>query len=153
MERKIRIILFEDDPIIRKLFGHYFHSKGYEVIKYQNPTLCPIQHMHDCHCKEQELCADFIITDVDMPYVSGLDFIESQVRKGCKIPNIGIMSGVWTESKMKRAKDLGCTVFEKPINLSVLTEWLNKCVKRLDQSKNLSNWFPPRGKLNFNFCY
>jgi DNA-binding response OmpR family regulator len=141
MERKIRIILFDDEPIIRKLFGHYFQSKGYEVIKYQNPSLCPLQHTHDCQCEEQELCADIMITDVDMPNVSGLDFIESQLRKGCKIPNIAIMSGLWTESKMKRATNLGCTVFQKPIKLSVLTEWLNKCVKRLDHSKNLSNWF------------
>ena len=141
MKRKIRIILFDDEVLIRKLYGRYFQSKGYEVIKYQNPSLCPLQQKHDCHCEEQELCADIMITDVDMPFVSGLDFVESQLRKGCKIPNIAIMSGVWTESTMKRAKDLGCTVFEKPINLSVLTEWLNKCVKRLDQSKNLTNWF------------
>lgn len=108
---------------------------------YPDPSLCPLQHSHDCQCEGKERCADIVITDIDMPNISGLDFIESQVRKGCKIQHIAIMSGAWSQLSMKRAKDLGCSVFEKPFRLSVLTEWLDKCEERMDQSKDLSNWF------------
>jgi hypothetical protein len=51
------------------------------------------------------------------------------------------MSGGWSEEKKKRAKDLGCAVFEKPIAFSALAEWLNKCEEQMDQGKDLSNWF------------
>lgn len=141
MERKMRVILFDDDQNIRKFLERALKHKGYEVFIYQDPSLCPLQHSHDCQCEENELCADIVITDIDMPNVSGLDFIDGQLRKGCKIQNIAIMSGAWSELKIKRAKDLGCAVFEKPFALSALTEWLDKCEERMDKGKNLSNWF------------
>jgi DNA-binding response OmpR family regulator len=141
MERKPRVILFDDRQEIRELLEQFLKHKGYEVFTYQDPSLCPLQHSHDCQCEEKELCADIVITDIDMPNVSGLDFIDGQLRKGCKIQNIAIMSGAWSEVNMKRAKDLGCAVFEKPVTLSALAEWLDKCEERMDQSKDLSNWF------------
>jgi len=141
MQRKTRIILFDDDQNIRESLEMYLKYKGYEVFIYQDPGLCPLQHSHDCQCKENERCADIVITDIDMPNVSGLDFIDAQVRKGCKIENIAIMSGAWSESKEQRAKALGCAVFRKPFTLSDLTEWFYECEKRLSNDKNLSNWF------------
>lgn len=76
-----------------------------------------------------------------MPNISGLDFIDAQVRKGCKIENIAIMSGAWSDSSLKRARDLGCAVFEKPFTLAALKGWLDKCEERMDREKYLSNWF------------
>lgn len=87
------------------------------------------------------MCADILITDISMPDVSGLDFVEGQLRKGCRIPNIAIMSGAWSDVSMKRAKDLGCASFEKPVALSALADWLDKCEERMDKNKELSNWF------------
>ena len=141
MERKMRVLLFDDEQLVREGISHMLRHKGYEVFIYQDPSLCPLQHSHDCQCEENERCADFVITDIDMPNVSGLDFIDGQLRKGCKVQNIAIMSGGWSELKIKRAKDLGCAVFEKPLTLSALTEWLAKCEERMDQGKDLSNWF------------
>jgi len=141
MERKKRIILFDDDQQIRKLLERVFKQKGYEVLAYSDPSLSPLQRSHDCQCNENQLCADIIITDIDMPNVSGLEFMASQVSKGCKIKNIAIMSGEWSEPKMKIAKDLGCHVFQKPFDLSSLKEWLDKCDERISKNKDLSNWF------------
>ncbi len=141
MQRKTRIILFDDDPNIREPLEIGLKHKGYEVFIYQDPSLCSLQHSHDCQCKENERCADIVITDIDMPNVSGLDFIDDQVRKGCKIENIAIMSGAWSELDLQRTKDLGCSVFEKPFTLSILIEWIYKCEIRMDQGKELSNWF------------
>ena len=141
MQRKTRIILFDDDQNIREFLEIVLKHKGYEVFIYQDPSLCSLQHSHDCQCKENERCADIVITDIDMPNVSGLDFIDAQVRKGCKIQNIAIMSGAWSELDIKRAKDLGCAVLKKPFTLSDLEEWLYKCEERMGQDKGLSNWF------------
>jgi len=141
MERKMRVIVFEDDQDIGQLIEQFLKDKGYEVYMYQDPSQCPLQHSHDCQCSEKETCADVVITDIDMPHVSGFDFIEGQVSKGCKIRNMAVMSGRWSEISAKRAESLGCTVFKKPFSLSLFAEWLDMCEDRLDRSKNLSNWF------------
>jgi DNA-binding response OmpR family regulator len=141
MERKMRVILFDDNQQTRELLELLLQQKGFEVFMYSDPILCPLQHSHDCQCDEQQQCADIVITDIDMPNVSGLEFIENQVRKGCKIQNIAIMSGEWSESKIKLAEKLGCSVFVKPFDVSSLTKWLEECEVRMDKNKNLSNWF------------
>jgi DNA-binding NtrC family response regulator len=141
MERKIRTIVLEDGQSIRQILESLLKDRGHEVLTYQDPTLCPLQQSHDCRCAENERCADIIITDLDMPNVSGLDFLAGQVSKGCRIQYIAIMSGAWPELSKQRAKDLGYSVFDKPFSLAVLTEWLDKCEERIDQSKDLSDWF------------
>ena len=141
MKRKVRTILFEDSQEIRQLLEQFFKKRGHEVFTYEDPTRCPLQHAHDCQCTENERCADIIITDLDMPNVSGLDFLDGQMSKGCKIQYIAIMSGAWPEASKGRAKGLGYAVFEKPFSLSALTKWLDKCEEHIDQSKVLSDWF------------
>ena len=141
MERKTRIIIFDDDPNIRQSLESVFQHRGYEVLAYDDPSLCPLQHEHDCQCEENERCADFVITDIDMPSVSGLDFIDGQVRKGCKVQNIAIMSGSWSEADTERAKYLGCAVFKKPVPFSAFTEWFYQCESQVGQGGILSDWF------------
>ncbi|MBT7068050.1 MAG: response regulator [Verrucomicrobia bacterium] len=141
MKRRPRAILFDDEPDLVRLLELLLKREGYEVFTYTDPSLCPLQQSHGCQCGEMQLCADLMITDIDMPNVSGLDFIEGQIRKGCKIQKIAIVSGGWSEAKKKRAEDLGCAVFEKPVALSALTDWIKQCGERTDQDKDLANWF------------
>ena len=141
MNRKPRILIFDDDQNILKFLEHLFRDRGCDVIPYEYPELCPLQKSHDCPCRENELCADIMITDVDMFRISGLDFIENLMEKGCTISNIGIMSGLWSPDKRNRAQSLGCAVFDKPFNLPALLEWVDKCVERIDQQKVLADWF------------
>jgi DNA-binding response OmpR family regulator len=156
MERKTRIILFDDDQNITQCLQQVLKRKGYEVFIYHDPSLCPLQHSHNCQCEENEQCADIVITDIDMPNVSGLHFIDDQVGKGCKIQNIAIMSGRWSEQNIKHANALGCKIFEKPFNISNLLEWIGVCEEQIDQASDLCNWFlqekdnlsaPPRSSL------
>ena len=73
-----------------------------------------------------------------MPKVSGLEFIENLREKGCKIKNIALVSGYWTEKEITRAKEIGCTVFHKPLKTEVLDEWLDNCEKNIDPQRVLS---------------
>ena len=140
VNRVPRVILFEDDIDFRSLLEQFLTSKGYEVISYEDPTLCKLQHSHDCQCTDLEVCSDIMITDIDMPNISGLEFVVNQLNKGCKIQNVGVMSGSWTKEKLEHALSIGCTVFQKPFTLSSLGSWLDRCVERMD-SKKLYNWF------------
>ncbi len=141
MERKPRIIFFEDDPNIRKMMELLAESNGCEIITYEDPSKCPLHKSHNCQCGENEMCADIMITDIDMPHVSGIDFIEDQINKGCRAKNFGVLSGVWTDENIERAKKLGCTVFQKPSFLYVISEWIETCLQRDKRHLNLSNWF------------
>ena len=82
-------------------------------------------------------CADIIITDIDMPKITGLDFIENQLKRGCKVRNLATMSGSWSDSQMKRAAELGCKAFTKPFDINELMSWLNHCEKSIDPARRL----------------
>jgi hypothetical protein len=60
-----------------------------------------------------------------MPGVSGLNFIENQIRKGCKVQHIAVMSGDWKDPGLKMAKEWGCQVFYKPFSILKLKNWLD----------------------------
>jgi CheY-like chemotaxis protein len=141
MQRQLRAIVFDDNESIRNLVKRVLEDRGYEVLIYTDPTECPLQHSHECQCDETQVCSDIVISDIDMPNVSGLEYVEQQLNKGCKVPNIAIMSGLWSESRLEQAKALGCKTFEKPFALGALTEWLKECESRIDPDKSLSDWF------------
>ena len=141
MKRKPRILIFDDDQNILNFLERLLMDKGCDVITYPYPELCPLQKSDDCPCRENELCADIVITDIHMVRVTGLDFIENLLEKGCTISNIGIMSGLWSGEKRNRAENLGCAVIEKPFNISALVEWIDECIARIDQNKVLTDWF------------
>jgi len=144
MERKARIILLEDNQTVRRSLTLILEHKGYEVLAYENPLVCPLHYVHECPCSAQECCADFILTDIDMPNFSGIEFIARLINTRCKIKNIGIMSGAWSSLNRKRAEDMGCKVFEKPFKTFALTEWINDCMQCVDNNHKLSDWFQPK---------
>jgi len=76
-----------------------------------------------------------------MPNTTGLEFIENQIRHGCKAieKNKALMSGKWTDTELIQAKRLGCKTFEKPFKTSELLSWLDECEKRIDPNRKLSD--------------
>lgn len=76
-----------------------------------------------------------------MPNITGLEFIENQIKHGCNVRNFGVMSGSWSDSEVKHAKELGCTIFEKPFGVDELINWLDQCEKDIDPSRKLWDWF------------
>ena len=141
MQRNPRVVLLEDDPVIRDMVEMLLSAKECDVFSYEDPSQCPIYQEHKCTCSDTQRCADLIITDIDMPQVSGLEFVEDQLRKGCMIRDIAIISGRWTKEKEYRAKDMGCIVFKKPSFFSALEEWVDSCKEELNQKVTLSNMF------------
>jgi CheY-like chemotaxis protein len=89
-------------------------ERGHEVFSYKDPSDCPLGFLTECKCNHMNFCSDVIISDVSMPFVNGLDFVESLRGKGCKIRNIALISGFWTKKDISRAEKIGFTVFHKP---------------------------------------
>ena len=141
MARKIRVIIFKADNRGRAQIQKILEAKEFEVIAFDNPEQCPLQTAHECQCADSETCADILISDMDMPRVSGLDFIEKQISRGCKAQNIALMSATWESENIRRAEQLGCTIFEKPTRKSILEDWLDACEQRIDRKTRLSDRF------------
>ena len=74
-----------------------------------------------------------------MPKVNGLKFIGNLKNNGCKIKNIALVSGDWTEEDVLKAKEFDCEVFYKPVPPEELFAWIDTCEKNIDPKRVLLN--------------
>jgi len=137
---KIRAFVFDDDEIVRSFIATVFERSGYEVCEFSEPRACPFLLDRKCPCPEDHVCTDIIISDLDMPNMSGLELIENQIKHGCRAPNFALNSGDWSEPELKRAQEIGCMTFSKPVRIGELTDWMNQCEKRIDPKRKLWDW-------------
>ncbi len=139
---KYRTVLCEDNKHVREVFSYIFKNRGHEVFSYEDAGDCPLRSLAEDICDCVNPCADIILSDVSMPKVSGLEFVEELKKKDCKIKNIALVSGYWTEKDISKAKELGCTVFHKPLKTEELFEWIATCEKNIDPQRILSEFSP-----------
>jgi len=135
-----RAVIFEDDEVVRSMLWLFFDRRKYEVFTFPYPDLCPLHISLRCPCPIGTICSDIIISDVNMPGRNGIDFVEELISKGCKQRYFALMSGVFTDSDRARASSLGCAVFEKPIDLGMLTAWVEAVEKFTPTERVLFNW-------------
>lgn len=138
--RFYRILIFDDDKVIRKILWEYFDSLDYEVFTFPHPKSCALCDIYSCHCPAMEACSDIILTDLNMPFVKGLDFLEQQIKKGCKVKHLALMSGDLTEDDSERAKTLGIKLFEKPFRFTELYDWVEIVQKEIPENRRLTDW-------------
>ena len=138
--RSYRVLVFDDDDVIRKLLWEYFDRRRYEVFTFPHPESCALCKIHSCTCPTRAACADIIISDLNMPFVRGLDFLEQQIDKGCKVKNLALMSGDLTEEDSDRAKTLGIMLFVKPFSLALLDGWVRTVEKGIPENRLLADW-------------
>jgi len=123
----MNILLIDDDILILTVLKMAFEKWGHNVVAYDNPINCHAFCSTECPCPIiKNGCPDVILTDVKMPQVNGIRFVEELIRKGCKCPKIGMMSGDWSDSDLLRAVCMGATVFAKPFDLSRLRSWVSE---------------------------
>jgi len=139
--RKPRVIIFDDEVFILNMLKDFFLMRGYDVLTYNDPTsICPIYGCGGDRCSSHDRCSDVMITDFNMPGVNGVELLEQQGRKGCKldIRNKAVISGYIDDHHRARVQRLGCTFFQKPFNLHALMEWLAGCELRIDLNQKVA---------------
>lgn len=112
MEKK-RILLAEDDELLASLLTYRLEKGGYQV-----------SLVHDGKQVKEYLgdqIPDIIVSDIMMPYFSGIeliDFVRNEL--GSAIPII-IISSAGNEENVLSAFELGANDFiSKPVNISEL---------------------------------
>ena len=134
-----RVLIFEDNDILRSTLESILKKRGYQVFTFSEPRLCQVFDSVDHHCPVDHACTDILISDVHMPSKTGLELIQERLQKGCKVKYRALMSGDWTRSDLKLAHELGCRVFHKPFNLSELLNWLADCTRQINLERKLSD--------------
>ena len=136
-----RVLIFDDQKEIRQLLWSLFDDRGYEVFTFPHPAICPLAEADCCPCPPDQSCTDIIISDVDMPILNGLDFIEQQIGKGCRCKYIALMSGAFTDEQIAKATALGITLFRKPFRITDIINWLDRIEKEIDPRRELTDWY------------
>lgn len=110
-----KILVVEDEELMLKALEFRLKKDDHEVIG--------VKDGREALIKIKEETFDLIITDIMLPFVSGLEII-GKVKKTDKLSNIPIivLSAVGLESVILEAFDLGIDDFiTKPFNLTELT--------------------------------
>jgi DNA-binding response OmpR family regulator len=134
-----RVLIFEDNDILRSTLKHILSERGYEVFTFTDPKMCPVYDLIDHDCPADDACADIIISDVNMPRKTGLELFEERQQKGCKARFRALMSGNWTDSDLKYAQELGCHIFHKPFDIKEMLRWLEDCTGKINPERKLSD--------------
>jgi CheY-like chemotaxis protein len=139
--RKLRAIVIDDEEIIVNLLKNYLSERNYEVFSYTRPVVCPILDEQGNPCNTDYPCADVVITDFNMPGMNGLELLREQSRHGCKLTreNKAVMSGYVDGESLNQINRLGFTFFQKPVEFSHISAWLDECEKRVDISAPLGS--------------
>lgn len=124
--RQKTALIFDDLLECRSLMRDVAEMAGYEVMTFSDPTIFLSQREESCCHRETDPCVDLILTDNQMPGMTGLEFLEMIKSNGCKLPDFkkGIISGTWSQEDLERSRELGCKVFSKPTPLEELYGWL-----------------------------
>jgi len=136
--RKRRAVIFDDDVDVLTVYEELFLSRGYEVLTFSVPVICPIHAQNTSTGLNP--CADVMITDYSMPQMNGLDLLEAQNRHGCKLTskNKAVISGFVHQEIKDRVRELGYAFFDKPMDPEKLEVWITECENRVDLSQPLA---------------
>lgn len=115
MENPLRVLICEDNVAAQMLLARALQGIGYEVIV--DPT-------GDIAFEViRDRAPDLIITDLNMPSVSGFEVIEYARRKQDKRIPIVVLTNMSFDETYDQAMELGADVFlTKPFDLASLIE-------------------------------
>ncbi len=137
---RLRAVIIEDEPLVRYTLEYLCGRRGYEVLAFSDPGLCPLYFRPPCPCPRGTACADLLLVDQYMPMVNGLNFVEGLRSKGCVALQIAAISGAWPPAARAHAVQLGCTIFPKPFAVADLFAWFDSVEVRVDPTRTLLDW-------------
>jgi DNA-binding response OmpR family regulator len=128
----MRIFLMDDDSEFRNIITIFLEMRGYEVTSAADPTFCAVYDKPDQPCPLDAPCTDILLTDQNMPKMTGLEFIQTQQKRGCKGSRSykALLSANLSDAEQQLATELGCTIFRKPFRLYSLLAWIESIESR-----------------------
>ena len=111
-DKKIKILIAEDDKFLVKVLSNKFARKGFDVIISGNGN--------ETVDKIKSEKPDLVLLDLIMPYKNGFDVLEEvKMDKNCKDIPVIILSNLGQKSDIERGKKLGVVDYLIKSNLSI----------------------------------
>ncbi|MEE4356652.1 MAG: response regulator [Desulfococcaceae bacterium] len=115
-----RIFIFEDNETVRNLLTEILGSQGFEVTAFHDAAIAE----NERHIRELVTEADFIISDIEMPGISGIELVRKLIRAGFDEKHIALISGYCTEDEIPEELRATVKFFRKPFSTVSLICWL-----------------------------
>lgn len=123
----MRILVAEDEPMLLKTIELKLKKEGYEVITTQDGR--------EAIAKIEEFTPDLVISDIMMPYASGLEITALLKKNSEKQIPIIILSAMEQEKVVMEAFELGADDYiTKPFSLNELSIRVKRLMTRLGKS-------------------
>lgn len=127
--RSPRVLVVEDNDIIREAVARWFESKGWQVIDAEDGSAFYALVEGIISGDDPSSVVDCIITDVAMPGIDSLSILEGLRASGFRHP-IVVFSGLGKEELPERVQKLGGAVFlEKPVDVFELYQQVSEMVR------------------------
>jgi DNA-binding response OmpR family regulator len=144
---KRRALFFDGQMDLRHLLWRVFVRRGYEIFCHPDPSVCPLNTIIQWPGLAGAICADVIVSDLQMLQVHGIGLVRQLIEKKCMLPQIAVISGSWTGSDRKRALQLGYAIFEKPFDVHQFIEWLDGIEMAMPPERCLTDLVVASGTL------
>jgi len=124
-----RVVIFDDDTSILEALKEYLCDNDFDVQTYSEPSQwrCCASEESECPIDKSETCTDIIITDIRMPGMTGVEFIQSLESKKCRVKNIAFMTGAANDEQLEFIRNSGYKLFGKPFDLDDIENWIKEC--------------------------
>jgi DNA-binding response OmpR family regulator len=123
----MKVLVAEDDMIMLKTIEVRLKKDGYDVITAQDGR--------DALKKIEEQSPDLIITDIMMPFLSGLEIVGAVKSKGGKDTPIIVLSTMGQENVVLEAFKLGAEDFiTKPFSPKELSMRVQRYAQKLENN-------------------
>jgi two-component system response regulator VicR len=119
-----RILLAEDDAVMRRLIELQLDNAGFEVTSVEDGRQALL------YLQQEDF--DLVISDIIMPFVSGLELLES-IRHSQKDTAIVLCSALKSHNAMAKAFEIGANGFiAKPFQTDELIREVHAILKEQD---------------------
>jgi len=118
----MQILLIDDDPEVRKVVSRMLNRAGHQVIEAVNGL--------DGIARLQPGAVDLVLTDIMMPGMNGIQFIEKARELHPSVPVIAMSGGGRTSDTdyLQQARELGAKgILRKPFTAAELRAVLDAC--------------------------
>ena len=114
-----KVLIVDDSPSVLAILNDILDELGFAVTSARNGA--------EAYTQVENTKFNMIITDLKMPIMDGIEFIErAKQLSNCKFVPIVMLSSVDDEEKVASARKAGVSTFiKKPINEGKLTAMLN----------------------------
>lgn len=136
MKRSLKAVLIDDEHSVLSLIRQILERRGYAVQTFDDPVKSPLYAQPKCPCPFKGKCPDLVISDYRMSPVSGVELLESSIKRGCQCRHYALISGTgFREPDLTKMAKYGTRFFLKPIDLDDFYPWLDRVEHEIAQRR------------------